>query len=246
MRVLPLLAAAAMLAGCGGAPETSQGVVRYLGIDQSISTEDQPDLWIRAAHRLVVDRLDFGDTIVVLGVHDRTGEAAPLLELTIPLPGDGQTSELAARKALAATKEQVTAVVRDALLKTPRARYTDVLSIFERVRALKDGRPMSIVLLSDAIHSVPGMDFNRIDFAAEPGLAREITEERHWPADLLANATVEFILDSPRTRPAQPRRVLREFYAALLEGLGGRLGTFEATAGLGVATQEQPARGGAE
>jgi len=228
--LVSLSIAAVLVAGCT-AP-SAPGTVWIGFVDGSVSVTDQDEHWLAALKARLIDRLDFGDAVIVYGISDRTAERAPLFEGRIPPRGDGMMEEAAARETLESVRSEVEQRVRSFLANVTPSRHTDILSA---IRLIPSGsaRPVRVLYLSDGLESTETLDLEKTAIVDPPALARRIAELHALRPASLHGVTVSFVLDSPATgvRPrVNSRRALEDLFRALYDDyLGAHIATFDSS-----------------
>jgi hypothetical protein len=208
---------------------------RYFVLADASFSVDQPqmDHWIKAAETLVLNRLAFGDALVIFPINDRTDEVAPVFDEAFPaLTEDSGADETAiARRRFAELKTGARSKLEAAIRTRERALQTKVLAGFKRVSS-DPTRDTVVIVLSDAQESTQALDLEKTTLTdknlvplAEAGIARE-----RWRRDMLAGVRVQFVLDSPgvnRKPPVNSHAALEQFWRLALTSAGARIVAFD-------------------
>ena len=110
---------------------------------------------------------------------------------------------------------------------------TDIFSFVDRLPSNPGSGHIVVIVLSDMLHSSSrDIDFERTaikpaDFQA---LLQRIADQHHWHPGVLADTAVTCVLpplDGKVRREINDRRVLKDFWGALVQALGGRLNGFD-------------------
>jgi hypothetical protein len=229
-----ILVSALALAACVTAAPPAPAIHYSVFVDRSGSPlAIERARWRTEADALVA-RLQPGDAIDVYALHARTTDAGALFSRdTKAAPADDATLQetLDARNAIARLRADATAALHAALDGPDKTDGTDVVGFVERV-ARASGRRQRVVIFSDAIHETPDLNLARTRLAADriDRHVDAVIRRFGWSRDRLAGAEVGVVLNAapPSAEPPlNDRRMLRRFYAALVERLGARLVTFD-------------------
>lgn len=232
---LALVAVAAIVCtACHQRTASSQlGSRKLIFFDESPSvTKQQRQEWLKC-EKTIVASLRSGDLLRIFAVHDRTGDAAPLLSAELPiLPMRPTSTQLRAFKiARAQVMETASKVLEQAAASTHNVPATDIFSIFDRCRQRADSRPEAVFIFSDMLHSTKGFDMEKTPLdESRFGPFIELEGRRHnWDSKTLGGAAVFVVLPNVASghSPVNSRVTLEKFYAAMISALGGKLERFE-------------------
>jgi len=238
MRVSSCLVVAVALAILQGAHTKAasrpQPIDYVIFIDQtgSVSAE-QRQAWATTATD-VLKQLTVSDSILILPVHDRTLDAAPLFFARVPAGGLSLEDMAFAKRSLKETRQAARASVHEALTSRKQASSTQLLTVIDRLaaaRSAQPGRIMRAYLFSDMVNSTPDLDMERrrLVSAEIPQLVGKIRNDARWRDGALAGVKVFCVLNGIDTgqRATNDRRVLHEFWRAVFTAVGAELETFE-------------------
>jgi len=226
------------LSACGGladgspAPHQPTKYTGFLDVTGSISGAKRAEICRVALQSL--DALNYGDSVRLFAIHDRTADAQPLVTAEIPsLPEDAGREEMElAHRRLAQTREGIKKVLEAALNRRVPATVTDVFSAIDRIRP--DPKRRHVVLFfSDMLHSAePDADFENGPLKAEEfdSLIQTAKQRRGWKNDALQGAGIIVVLpaaEGGERKPLNDARILRLFYTQMFEALGATLESFD-------------------
>lgn len=223
----------------GGGTVPPKATTKYeIFVDQTgSSTLKQREQWLLNAERLI-ESLRPGDKIVIRPMHDNTLGSGPLLDEGAPLPeNSGYRARLIANQRIAVLKKKATEVLTAALNAKVPARYTDVLSAFDRVRPEGSECQTVVVFFSDMLNSertngLLNFEHSRLTAEQFPQLITALARQHNWHATTLARTKVQVILPSFSSGDAKALNdplVLKNFYEQLVGALGGELVSFDHT-----------------
>jgi len=203
-------------------------------LDLSASPDPaQAGFWTRAFDELIAGRLQAGDALLILGVHDNTDGAAPLFDESCPAVNRdaGMDAEISARAKLKAMRAGGGAKVREVFAVPARAGATRLVEILPRVPR-GGSRDVRVVFFSDMIEESKLIDLANTRVAGRAtGMVRAVALAAGLRGGELQGATVECVLDDlgvgARPRSVNSRAELREFWQAMFESAGGRLVSFD-------------------
>ena len=171
------------------------------------------------------------DEILILGVHEASLTAAPLLVETAPaVEGvSGLRAELVARGGLEAVRGRVVNAIERASDGQGQAMRTDLLGALHRSGPTQ-GRRTNIIIYSDAMH-VDGelnMESTAVRGRVE-ATAERVIKQMGWQPDRFENARVAAILPPQRglAKVANSRQDLKDLWTCLFEKSGGELVHFD-------------------
>jgi hypothetical protein len=232
---LTVLSVALLTSAACAPPTVKPGVVRVMFVDKSASTTDQISHWLDATRVRLVDQLDYGTTVLIYGVSDRTSERAAIYEGTVPPRGDGMLEEAHSRAALHQIKTDILERVREFLSQGTPSGSTEILRAIRLIPSASS-RPVEAIYLTDGLESAGAINLETTVIDDPRDLARRAGDEYKLVPGSLKGVTVSVVLDSPA--PGRPRHVnsrerLEAFFRALFEErLGARIASFNANAGL--------------
>lgn len=206
--------------GCRGARRW----VLLLDLSGSIG-DAQRSAWAELVRTEIASRVQACDDVLVLGVHEASGSAAPLLARSVPPPQQSLRQRVAALRALATLRSELVATATAASYGQGGASHTRLFDALDRVPPA-DG-PTVIVVLSDMEDS--GLPRPASLLEGADAAASRIRDEQGWSADRFRGATVVAVLPSQRgtSKGVHSRRALRAFWDALCARTGARLASFE-------------------
>lgn len=217
------------------AEETNAGRFVFIFLDLSASiTDQQRALWLEAWEKIIAS-LTYGDSVYIHGIHDHTDAVAPIYAGHIPmLSSDPVNAEQAhANKVLNDCKEKALAALRVAGQSPARSQDTDIFSALDLVSRLARGRSASVYIFSDMLQTQDGLNLEKTPLT-EDNLQKAIetsVAKRHWSDVTLRGASISVILPSAQIgqsgRECNSIRVVRSFYVALFQELGGVCQSFE-------------------
>jgi hypothetical protein len=223
-------------AGCRRGAATQQPAARniliFLDLSESVRNA-QRARW-RKIGQTEIGRMGYGDSISIFGIHDRTCDAAPFYSGEIPFrPKDAGAVDLShIKRILIAVKKDALAAFENALAEPARSKETDIFSAFDRYRSGADGRKPLLVILSDMQQATKEVNFERNALKASDfeQLILSERERRGWSENTLAEVKVCVVLPSAgigQAKPLNSVRILRSFYSAMINSLGGELVSFD-------------------
>lgn len=208
---------------------------RVLFVDQSDSPPDADiERWSQAADSAVFATMQFGDSVVVFGVHDHTADSAPIFEASVPVCGPyaGMDCVIKARRALIQVRQNGAAAVRAALHSTVRSHSTRLIESLARIPR-DANRTVEVMYLSDMLESTRELDLERTPIT-DANLGRLVqcaVERYHFRRGALDGVTVRAVLDSPpvgaRRKMPNDHTALDHFWRLLITSLGGNLASFD-------------------
>jgi hypothetical protein len=225
----------ALLSAAFAGPVPVMRVQYLIFVDQSASPgPSDAARWIDAANHKVFERLRFGDSLVVYGVHDHTGDSAPIFEAAIPVvPEDaGMDGVIGARRALRDARVNGLKSVREALKSPVLSRTTKLIESLRRITGDQQ-RKTEALYLSDMLESTKDLDLERIRLtdANLPTLAQAAINRYQFTRGMLDGVTVFCVLDSPRVGEPRSkmndRSMLDRFWRLIFTTLGAQLASFD-------------------
>lgn len=234
--ILRLLINGAFVSVALGAPLEPSDHVVFFDPTGSVSASDRAR-WADVADEKVGKFLRPGDTLSLYAIGSNTTERAPVLEISIPA-GKGLAEDLKARR----TRQALRDAIRS-LMNAPGDSQSNIIGAFERLHPMP-GRKMVVLILSDCIQSMPGIDFERLNLRLHGArIIDTVLKEYRWMPGRLAGTVIDIVLDSPVARHRGNSHVdLRAFYDTLIRRLGGELRWFDSARGL---TLQSASLGGA-
>jgi hypothetical protein len=185
-------------------------------IDQTDSVSaSERSAWAAIADD-VLRRVALGDSILILPVHDRTLDAAPLFWARVPEQGVSIEDIVRAKRRLKEVRETARQTIHQALESRKPARGTELLAIVDRVAASRAGagkRQTRVYIFSDMLHSMPPINLERTALSASdvPRWVSNAGSRARWHGGLLAGVKVLCVLngiDSGRRQDVNDRRIL--------------------------------------
>jgi hypothetical protein len=228
----------AMLLLCVAAFGATQHV---LFVDQSVSPPAADmERWSQAANSAVFAPLQFGDSVLVFGIHDHTADSAPIFDASIPTCGPyaGMDCVIQARRTLLQVRQNGLEAVRAALHSGVRSRTTKLIESLARIPHDPKHR-VEVLFLSDMLESTRELDLERtsITDANVMRLVQSVVDRYRFRSGALNGVTVRAVLDSPpiggRHVVANDHAALERFWRLLITGLGGNLASFDSRVQIG-------------
>jgi len=206
----------------------------YLLFDQSISPAANDQAEWRKVGKQIVETLDGGDGIVILGIHDESKNAGVLYQGEMPiLPEDYTYDEDTATKAKwAEVRREADKAIESALRPEKRGKWTDIFGALNRVHPGKSQRT-HIFIFSDMKESTPALDLERTRLTEENLISslNAAIGKYDWQKDQLRGARVHCLLDSIKIgadeKSPNDRTMLRRFWEAFFRSVKADLITFE-------------------
>jgi hypothetical protein len=233
---LPALLLTAVVAA-SAQQEATQSVLHVVFADLSVSGKGQEEHWSNAAEQTVFGLMRPGDGLLISGVHDHTGESAPLFLLGAALPIDmkmGSAEVLRRRKLFADMRDGGRGALRKAFADRARSRETKVIESLGRIRR-NSGRLVKAIYFSDMLESSSALNLEQLrltDHNTSP-LVEAAVRTQGLEKGSLAGVAVYCVLNSPRIgeRPPSPntRLALQRFWRVVFEFTGARLEWFDST-----------------
>lgn len=233
LTMLVLILFGIVTTGCDTTTQTG-GTRHYIFVDRSASvTPGQRAHW-KTATANVFDKVERGDSIAIYPLHANTLAAAAAFSGTSRPVDDGAPHD-EVEQANAEFEAMITGAysgLEHLLSDSEPSIETDIFSLVDRLPTTGNSSA-SVIILSDMLHSSRrDIDLERI--AIKPGafqaLFQRIADQHHWSRATLAGATVTCVLpplDGKVRHEVNDRRVLKDFWAALIHALGGRLAGFD-------------------
>jgi hypothetical protein len=213
------------LAGPSPAPSTARSVLVF--IDESASIDA---VAYRHWNQLAAANLCRANTrVTVYAIDDVTSQGAPLADERLPLPDrrSGWAGMKAAQADLAAGQGRLRAALAEAMTPRRGARWSDILSTIDRAASRRPDATTTIVLFTDAVHSMAELDFER---TSTPRVVDPIVEARGWNRHTLNGARVHIVMAAARSgapRPPVDKATLARFWTAIVKAAGGELASFD-------------------
>jgi len=206
----------------------------YLLFDQSISPAANDQAEWREVGKQIVEKLDGGDGIVILGIHDESKNAGVVYQGEMPiLPEDYTYDEDTATKAKwAEVRREADKAIIDALNPPKQSHWTEIFGAINRVHP-GNNQTTHIFIFSDMKESTPALDLERTRLTEENLISslNAVVGKYDWQKDQLRGARVHCLLDSIQLgggkKSLNDRTMLRRFWETFFRSVKAELITFE-------------------
>lgn len=233
MALASVLLVVVMSGEASAQPNDDKDYVLFLDVSVSI-TQRQRDLWADMIRSQVLTAVMPGNSLTIFLMHGNTSSAAPLFHVVLPPSSLAETpaGRIRLRHAIEKMRFDSNAAVVSALTQNVHAQCTDILGAFDRIRVDGDTRTEIVIVASDMINSTNQLDLEKqsIGPGQIPALVDRIAKNHRWTAGTARGAQIHCLLNDVSQDDAAPRNsriVLREFWTALAQAVGGELVTFE-------------------
>lgn len=213
---LLLLAAAAC--GDAGAAPPAPGTQYIVGVDRSASRTPTRMAEARDLLLGLVHRLENGDRLVLVETYQAGTDAARQWDDSIPTPRRGDRLTAGERKAAERFRSSAT-LVAQAFVDTAGASQVQSTDLFATLQRAADyaraaqGRPTTVVLLSDMLHSTRELDMERAGGIPDSAWIARRAAEGRLP-DLRGVCVFAVGADVSSRRGAEARDFWRRWFAA--------------------------------